>query len=63
MPDFHITYLGSYNFLTPNSGEAQVWLEENIGEGATYYGGSLVVETRYLPAILNGIQEDGLTTE
>lgn len=47
--------------LIPRSQAGQDWLDENIGQDAMSWGGGLVVEHRYLEAILEGMAADGLT--
>jgi hypothetical protein len=38
----------------------QLWLEEHVDPDAQWWGPTLVVEPRYVPAILAGAAENGL---
>lgn len=50
---------GSITILTPLDDAAEQWVEENIGEHMSW-GGGVVIEPRYVGAILEGIVADGL---
>ena len=47
--------------FTPNTAAANDWLGEHIGDEATWYGPSLVVEHRYAGDIIEGMKNDGLS--
>jgi hypothetical protein len=57
--DFTLTDGGSVCLLTPTTGDARRWLDENIGEDAMYLGRGLAIERQYVQQILDGIQADG----
>lgn len=61
MTDFSFANHGSITLLTPRSRKAKSWLNEHINEEAQYWGASVVIEPRYVGAILQGIADDGLT--
>jgi hypothetical protein len=58
--DFAVHNEGTVALLQPISGEAQRWVEENITPEHMTWGESVVVEPRYLGAILEGAVADGL---
>jgi len=42
--------------------EARAWLEERVGDDETQaWGAGIVVESRYIDAIVDGIQNDGFS--
>jgi len=49
--------------LRPLTDEAWSWVDEHISEEHTMFGDAIVVEHRYVAAIVTGIQTDGLTVE
>lgn len=53
MPDFKIENHGSIILMQPLTGSADEWLRENTD--GTWYGGALVVEPRYIEALLEGV--------
>jgi hypothetical protein len=61
--DVEIEDGGSVVLLRPLTPEAVVWVNENIGQDNGYqpYWPVVVVERRYVPDILEGMQADGLT--
>jgi hypothetical protein len=46
--------------LRPLSESAKIWVEENLPADAQWFGDAVVVEHRYIWAILEGIENDGL---
>jgi hypothetical protein len=58
--DFNVENHGSIFLVTPMNESARIWLRENTAEESMYYGGSLVVEHRYVEALIEGMREDGL---
>lgn len=64
-PDVTILDHGSIVILQPNTPEAVDWLEENIGEDNGYqpYWPKVIVEPRYVDAVIDGMQSDGLTVD
>jgi len=59
-PDFRCENHGSVFLLIPVTQSAQSWVEENLQSDAQWFGSGVVVEHRYIWAILEGIQNDGL---
>lgn len=51
---------GSLALVTPVSQAAQEWLVANVHQDSLWYGGSLVVEPRYLDGLIDGLVEAGL---
>ena len=62
-PDFRCENHGSVFLLTPITQSAQSWVEENLQSDAQWFGGGVVVEHRYIWAILEGIQNEGLAVQ
>jgi predicted NodU family carbamoyl transferase len=61
-PDFILENHGSILLLRPQNENAIAWLNQNIGSGNGFqpYWPTIVVEHRYIWAILVGIRDDGL---
>lgn len=59
-PDFRCENHGSLFLLFPLTDSAQSWVEEHVPSDAQWFGNAVVVEHRFIWAILEGIQEDGL---
>jgi hypothetical protein len=59
-PDFLCENHSSIFLLYPLSPSAQSWIEENLPSDAQWFGNAVAVEHRYIWAILEGIQSDGL---
>jgi hypothetical protein len=51
---------GTVYTLTPMSTAAHEWIEDNVSDESNWFGGALVVEHRYIRAIVNGMINDGL---
>lgn len=45
--------------LYPRTDEAWAWVEENVSEERTIFGGGIGVEARYIGSLLDGIHADG----
>jgi len=60
MADVNIENHGSLVLIRPLTEAASDWLDENISEDAQRFGGAVVVEPRYVEAIVEGMQNDGL---
>jgi len=60
MADVNIESHGSLVLIRPLTEAASDWLDENISEDAQHFGGAVVVEPRYVEAIVEGMQNDGL---
>jgi hypothetical protein len=61
--DFVCENHGSIFLLRPLSQSAQSWIEENLPSDAQWFGNGVVVEHRFIWAILEGIQNDGLAVQ
>ncbi len=61
--DFRCENHGSVFLLTPLTQSGQSWIEENLPSNAQWFGNGVVVEHRYIWAILEGIQNDGLAVQ
>lgn len=59
--DFTVRNEGSIFLLTPQTDAAREWADEHLPDDAMTFGPSTVVEHRYIGAIVDGIQGDGLT--
>jgi hypothetical protein len=64
-PDFSIENHGSILLLCPHSDGGRTWIEANIGQGNGYqpYWPTIVIESRYVEAIVDGITIDGLVIQ
>jgi hypothetical protein len=64
-PDFTIRNEGSILLLTPHTEVAHNWINEHIGRdnGFQPYYPTVVIEPRYVIAILEGIRVAGLEIE
>ena len=63
MVDFFIQNKSSLFLLRPLTAEGKDWVVEHIPDGAMFWGAAVVVEQRYIGAIIHGIQNDGLSVE
>lgn len=61
MHDFQVTNLHSVVLLTPLSPQANEWSDKHLPQAMHFNGATLAIEPRYMPAILEGIAEEGLT--
>lgn len=58
--DFRIQETGSnFVLLHPLTEQAGEWLAENVDPEAQWWGTGLVVEHRYLEALIDGIHAEG----
>lgn len=58
-PDFTVRDEFSIFLLTPVSADAREWVEANLGDEITTWGDSVVVEHRYIQAIIDGLTSEG----
>jgi hypothetical protein len=58
--DFRCENHGTIFLLFPVSQSGQSWIKENLSSDAQWFGNAVVIEHRYVWAILEGIQNDGL---
>jgi hypothetical protein len=59
-PDFVCENHGSLFLLIPRSAPARIWVEENLLPDRMTFCDAVVIEPRYVWAILAGLQDDGL---
>lgn len=58
--DFTVQNEGSIFLLGVHTDAARAWVEENLPKDHQTWGNTVVVEHRYIEAIVNGILTDGL---
>ena len=70
--DFEVQYHGSLFVLHPCNDAAREWIDihvygtdadggtETVEQNVQWWGGGVVIEPRYLPDIIEGIEADGL---
>jgi hypothetical protein len=61
MSDLLVRNEGTLVLLRPTTDAAATWLRESTPEDATWWGGALVVEPRYVESILFGAADEGFT--
>lgn len=62
--DFDLANSGSLVGLTPLSPAAREWMQENVSaESWQYMGATLWIDGRMAEAIVEGIQNDGMTID
>jgi hypothetical protein len=59
-PDFLLENHSSIFLLRPISPTAFAWIEEHLPPDRMTFGNAVVIEPRYVWAILAGLQDDGL---
>jgi hypothetical protein len=60
LPDVLVIDHGSLIGMTPMSDAGRSWMREHIPDDAQWLGRQLMVEPRYAPAIMEGMQDAGL---
>ncbi len=64
MSDVIVENRGSVCMVTPMSPEASEWVDQNVSlESWQWLGASFACEPRYVPSLIEGMHEDGLTVE
>jgi hypothetical protein len=58
--DFICENHGSLFLLIPRSAPAKMWIQENLPPDHMTFADAVVIEPRYVWAILVGLQDDGL---
>lgn len=58
--DFSVENHGTLFLFRLHTEAAREWVEGRVPEDAQFFGGALVVEHRYAPALAEGMLEDGL---
>jgi hypothetical protein len=58
--DVHVVNHHSIVLFHLTTPEASAWVEENVACEAQFFGTALVVEPRYVAALVAGMREDGL---
>lgn len=61
--DFIIDNQRSVFAVRPVSRAAKAWIEDNVGGDVPTFGNSVVVEHRFIEALVDGFTGDGLTFE
>jgi len=59
--DFSLDYQGNISLLRPQTPEAQEWIDTHLPEERLMWGWAVVIEHRYVEAILEGLEGNGLT--
>jgi len=60
MSDVQIVNHGSLVLFHLNTPDTKAWVEENVTKEAQFFGTALVVEPRYVAALVAGMCGDGL---
>lgn len=60
LPDFIVENYGTIFLLQPLTPTAISWIQENLPEDHMTFGSAVVVEHRYIGAIVHGAMADGL---
>lgn len=60
-PDLAVENHGTLMILRPESAEGREWIADHVADDAMMLGAAVVVEPRYMAAILIGADADGLT--
>jgi len=63
MCDLFVQNEGSIFLLRPLTAVGHNWIEDNLPSDAQEFGGAVVIEHRYIAAIVNGAEADGLVVE
>jgi len=58
--DVHVVNHHSIVLFHLNTPEASAWVEENVSSEAQFFGAALVVEPRYVAALVAGMRQDVL---
>jgi hypothetical protein len=58
--DVTIQNEGNIFLVHPHTPAAQEWIDEHIPDDAQMFGNAIVVEHRYIEAIVSGMLDDGL---
>jgi hypothetical protein len=59
--DFICENHGSLFLLIPRTAPADIWIEENLAPYRMTFAHAVVIEARYVWAILVGLQDDGFS--
>lgn len=63
-PDVTVENHGSIYLVRPRTTQAQAWIDDNVqGYYAYWIGDTLIVEHRYIEALVAGMREEGLNVE
>lgn len=60
--DIRIENHGTICLLRPLTEAAEEWIDEHV-DTPTWWGPAVVVEPRYVPPIIEGLQADGFVVE
>ena len=61
--DFLVSDHGTIFLLSPVTKAATEWADEHLPEDAMHFGSAIVVEHRFISAVVRGFIDDGLTFE
>ena len=61
--DFELSGHGMLYLFQPLTPAAYAWVEEHLPADATWFGGAVVVEHRYIGDIVGGAIGDGLVVQ
>ena len=61
--DFELSGNGTVYLFRRISRAAHDWVEDNLPSNATWFGGAVVVEHRYIGPIIGGAIGDGLVVQ
>lgn len=56
---FSVEDHGTIVLIRPHTADTREWLEEHTDETALWFGSALVVEPRYVEALVHGLVEEG----
>jgi hypothetical protein len=65
-PDFLVSAdsaVPSIYVVTPCSKQAHLWVGENVPADALWFSGSVIVESRFVAALVAGVERDGLVVD
>lgn len=62
-PDLKVTGGGSIFLLRGVTARGREWIDQNISQDRTEFGGAIVVEHRYITDIVIGARRDGLRVQ
>ena len=61
--DFELSGHGTLYLFRPITRAAHAWVEEHLPTDATWFGGAVVLEHRYIGPIIGGAIGDGLVVQ
>jgi hypothetical protein len=61
--DFEVSDGGTVSLFKPLTRAAHAWVDEHMPDDATWVGGAVVVERRYIGPVVGGAIGDGLVVQ